>query len=79
MAAWGAEHDAVRPVVLDFLEGMIWSDEAKLRRAFRPDALQVGHFAGTSASALSAGSGHQLSDNPRRNRQGEKIRSLPGY
>lgn len=45
--AWGAEHDAVRAVVVDYLEGMCWGDEAKLRRAFHPGALQVGHFAGT--------------------------------
>jgi hypothetical protein len=43
--AWGAEHDAVRAVVVDYLEGMCWGDEAKLRRAFHPSALQVGHFA----------------------------------
>jgi hypothetical protein len=42
---WGAEHDAVRSVVVDYLEGMCWGDEAKLRRAFHPAALQVGHFA----------------------------------
>jgi hypothetical protein len=45
--SWGAEHDAVRRVVVDYLEGMCWGDEAKLRRAFHPGALQVGHFAGT--------------------------------
>lgn len=45
--AWGAEHDAVRAVVVDYLEGMCWGDEAKLRRAFHPGALQVGHFAET--------------------------------
>ncbi len=44
---WGAEHDAVRSVVVDYLEGMCWGDEAKLRRAFHPGALQVGHFAET--------------------------------
>lgn len=44
---WGAEHDAVRAVVVDYLEGMCWGDEAKLRRAFHPGALQVGHFADT--------------------------------
>jgi len=43
----GAEQDAVRAVVVDYLEGMCWGDEAKLRRAFHPGALQVGHFAGT--------------------------------
>ena len=41
------EHDAVRQVVLDYLEGMIWGDEDRLRRAFHPGALQVGHFEDT--------------------------------
>jgi Putative lumazine-binding len=41
------EHDAVRDVVIDYLEGMVWGDEARLRRAFHPDAIQVGHFADT--------------------------------
>jgi hypothetical protein len=45
--ALSGEHDAVRKVVLDYLEGMCWGDEAKIRRAFHPGALQVGHFAGT--------------------------------
>lgn len=44
--AFAAEHDAVRKVVIDYLEGMIYGDEAKLRRAFHPQALQVGHYAG---------------------------------
>lgn len=42
-----SEHDAVRQVVVDYLEGMIWGEETKLRRAFHPQALQVGHFAGS--------------------------------
>ena len=41
------EHSAIRQVVLDYLEGMIWGEEEKLRRAFHPDAIQVGHFGGT--------------------------------
>jgi hypothetical protein len=45
--SWGTEHDAVRRVVVDYLEGMCWGDEARLRRAFHPGALQVGHFADT--------------------------------
>lgn len=45
--SWHQEHDAVRAVVRDYLEGMIWGDEAKIRRAFHPGALQVGHFADT--------------------------------
>lgn len=43
----GPEHDAVRQVVVDYLEGMIWGDEDRLKRAFHPGALQVGHFADT--------------------------------
>jgi len=43
----GADHDAIRRVVTDYLEGMIWNDEARLRRAFHPGALQVGHFGDT--------------------------------
>lgn len=45
--SWGHEHDAVRKVVVDYLEGMVWGDEERLRRAFHPGALQVGHFAET--------------------------------
>lgn len=45
--SFGSEHDAIRAVVLDYLEGMIWGDEERLRRAFHPDALQVGHFGET--------------------------------
>ena len=45
--SFGSEHDTVRSVVVDYLEGMIWGDEDKLRRAFHPQALQVGHFAET--------------------------------
>lgn len=44
---FGGDHDDIRKVVIDYLEGMIWGDEERLRRAFHPDALQVGHFAGT--------------------------------
>lgn len=40
----GQDHDAVRQVVIDYLEGMVWGDEDRLRRAFHPGALQVGHF-----------------------------------
>lgn len=43
----GQEHDAIRRVVVDYLEGMIWGDEDRLRRAFHPGALQVGHFGST--------------------------------
>lgn len=43
----GSDHDAVRKVAVDYLEGMIWGDETRLRRAFHPGAMQVGHFAET--------------------------------
>jgi hypothetical protein len=43
----GNQHDAVRQVVIDYLEGMLWGDEERLRRAFHPGALQVGHFDGS--------------------------------
>lgn len=45
--SFGTEHDAVRSVVLDYLEGMVWGDEARLRRAFHPGAIQVGHVGET--------------------------------
>ena len=43
---WGSNHDAIRQVVVDYVEGMVWGDEDRLRRAFHPGALQVGHFDG---------------------------------
>jgi hypothetical protein len=42
-----SDHDAIRQVLVDYLEGMIWGEEEKLRRAFHPGALQVGHFGDT--------------------------------
>ncbi|MGQ0566735.1 MAG: nuclear transport factor 2 family protein [Gemmobacter sp.] len=42
----GAEIDAVRAVVVDYLEGMIWGQTDRIERAFHPRAIQVGHFAG---------------------------------
>lgn len=45
--SFGTEHDAIRTVVVDYLEGMVWGDEERLRRAFHPGALQVGHFGDT--------------------------------
>lgn len=42
----GAELAALRAVTLDYLDGMIYADEAKLRRAFHPQCLLVGHFGG---------------------------------
>ncbi|WP_119302552.1 nuclear transport factor 2 family protein [Dongia deserti] len=35
---------AVHAVACDYLDGMMYADEAKLRRAFHPKCLIVGHF-----------------------------------
>ncbi|MFO1091506.1 MAG: nuclear transport factor 2 family protein [Hyphomicrobiales bacterium] len=37
---------AVTRVVNDYLDGMIYGDEAMLRRAFHPDCPQIGHLDG---------------------------------
>ncbi len=37
---------ALENVVRDYLDGMIYVDEARLRRAFHPDARIIGHFQG---------------------------------
>ena len=42
----GTEFAALRAVTLEYLDGMIYADEAKLRRAFHPQCLLVGHFGG---------------------------------
>jgi hypothetical protein len=42
----GNELDAIRAVAIDYLEGMIYADEARLRRAFHPGSLIVGHYRG---------------------------------
>jgi hypothetical protein len=42
----GTEFDAIRAVVVDYLEGMIWGQTDRIEQAFHPKAIQVGHFAG---------------------------------
>jgi hypothetical protein len=42
----GSAFSAVRAVACDYLDGMMYADEAKLRRAFHPKCLVVGHFRG---------------------------------
>lgn len=42
----GGEIDAVRAVLVDYLEGMIWGQTDRIEAAFHPKAIQVGHFAG---------------------------------
>lgn len=37
----------IETAVRDYLDGMVYGDEAKLRRAFHPDARVIGHFGGT--------------------------------
>ena len=41
------EFDAVRSVVHDYMDGMFYADEAKLRSAFHPKSFVIGHFGGT--------------------------------
>lgn len=43
----GQDHDAVRAVVIDYLEGMIWGQTDRIERAVHPKAIQVGHFGPT--------------------------------
>ena len=40
----GSAFSALRAVACDYLDGMMYADEAKLRRAFHPKCLIVGHF-----------------------------------
>jgi hypothetical protein len=42
----GNAFSAVQAVAHDYLDGMMYADEAKLRRAFHPKCLIVGHFRG---------------------------------
>lgn len=42
----GSEYAALRAVACDYLDGMMYADEVKLRRAFHPKCLVVGHFRG---------------------------------
>ncbi len=37
---------AITAVVRDYLDGMVFADEAKLRQAFHPDCFVIGHFDG---------------------------------
>lgn len=37
---------AIREVVRDYVEGMVFADEARLRRAFHPDCKVIGHYQG---------------------------------
>jgi hypothetical protein len=40
------ERAAIEAVVTDYLEGMIWNDPERLRRAMHPLAMQSGHYKG---------------------------------
>lgn len=42
----GPESSALRSVVADYLEGMIYGDADQLRLAFHPSAVAAGHFEG---------------------------------
>ncbi len=41
-----AELQAIRGVVADYLDGMIYGDDAKLRKAMHPLCMQAGHHQG---------------------------------
>ncbi|MDP3898540.1 MAG: nuclear transport factor 2 family protein [Mesorhizobium sp.] len=47
MGASDARRDAVEATVSDYVEGMVFADEAKLRRAFHPAGVVVGHYEDT--------------------------------
>ncbi len=40
------EREAIESVVTDYLEGMIWNDPERLRRAMHPLCMQSGHYKG---------------------------------
>ena len=40
------EHAELVAVARDYLDGMFYADETKLRRAFHPQSLQIGHYRG---------------------------------
>ncbi len=42
----GTQFAPLLAVARDYLDGMMYADEAKLRRAFHPKCLIVGHFRG---------------------------------
>ena len=42
----GQELEAIRRVVIDYFEGMIYADVARITNAFHPEALIVGHYRG---------------------------------
>lgn len=47
MTASGNERASIETAVRDYLDGMVYGDAVKLRRAFHPDARVIGHFNGT--------------------------------
>ena len=40
------EYDALQAVARDYLDGMFYADEAKLRAAFHPKCIMFGHYNG---------------------------------
>jgi len=44
MAEPASDLDAVMATVRDYLDGMVYGDEAMLRRAFHPSSQIIGHF-----------------------------------
>ncbi|MDH4651841.1 MULTISPECIES: nuclear transport factor 2 family protein [unclassified Pseudomonas] len=46
MTAHETDQDAIHRVVRDYVEGMVFADEHRLRRAFHPQSRIIGHFQG---------------------------------
>lgn len=47
MMSNGNERDAIETVVVEYLEGMIYGQGERLKRAMHPQCMQAGHFDGT--------------------------------
>ncbi|MDH4559491.1 nuclear transport factor 2 family protein [Pseudomonas sp. BN411] len=46
MTSYETDRDAIRQVVRDYVDGMVFADENRLRSAFHPDCRIIGHFQG---------------------------------
>ncbi|MDT4855106.1 putative lumazine-binding protein [compost metagenome] len=46
MTSYETDQDAIHQVVRDYVEGMVFADENRLRSAFHPDCRIIGHFQG---------------------------------
>ncbi|MFZ6045730.1 nuclear transport factor 2 family protein [Pseudomonas sp. CR3202] len=46
MTSYETDQDAIHHVVRDYVEGMVFADETRLRSAFHSDCRIIGHFQG---------------------------------